>query len=124
MAVTNWKFYYNPAGFSKGTEFTSQILSASMSYGRTKYLDDYGAGTLTITINNSSNFITNFSFNTLILLDTDRTDATYGNDPGNVYAVQEITFSDYPAMLVYLLQLLFVLMDLVGLVVFKQTPCR
>jgi hypothetical protein len=96
MAVSNWKFYYNPAGFSKGTEFTSQILSASMSYGRTKYLDDYGAGTLTITINNSSNFITNFSFNTLILLDTDRTDATYGSDPGNVYSVQEITFSDYP----------------------------
>jgi hypothetical protein len=67
-----------------------------MSYGRTKYLDDYGAGTLTITINNSSNFVTNFSFNTLILLDTDRSDVTYGNDPGNVYAVQEITFADHP----------------------------
>jgi hypothetical protein len=96
MAVSDWKFYYNPAGFSKGTEFTSQVLSASMSYGRTKYLDDYGAGTLTITINNSSNFIANFSFNTLILLDTDRTDVTYLSDPGNVYAVQEITFADYP----------------------------
>jgi hypothetical protein len=96
MAASDWKFYYNPAGFSKGTEFTSQILSASMSYGRTKYLDDYGAGTLTITINNSANFITNFSFNTLILLDTDRSDVTYGSDPGNVYSVQEITFSDYP----------------------------
>jgi hypothetical protein len=96
MAVTNWKFYYDPAGVSKGTEFTSQVLSASMFYGRTKYLDDYNAGTLTITINNSANFITNFSFNTLILLDTDKSDVTYGNDPGNIYAVQEITFSDHP----------------------------
>ena len=96
MAVSDWKFYYNPAGVSKGTEFTSTVLSASMSYGRTKYLDDYNAGTLTITINNSSNFITNFSFNTLILLDTDKSDVTYGSDPGNIYAVQEITFADYP----------------------------
>ena len=96
MAVSDWKFYYNPAGVSKGTQFTSEVLSASMSYGRTKYLDDYGAGTLMITINNSSNFITNFGFNTLILLDTDKSDVTYGSDPGNIYSVQEITFADHP----------------------------
>ena len=57
MAVSDWKFFYGPSGFSIGTEFTSQILSASMFYGRTKYLDDYSAGTLTITINNSANFV-------------------------------------------------------------------
>ena len=97
MSVSDWKFFYGPSGFSIGTEFTSNVLSASMFYGRTKYLDDYGAGTLTITINNSANFVSNFSFNTGIILKTDRTGVfPLPNDPQNTYFVQEITFADYP----------------------------
>lgn len=97
MAVSDWKFFYGPSGFSIGTEFTSNVLSASMFYGRTKYLDDYGAGTLTITINNSANFASNFAFNTGIILKTDRTGVfPLPNDPQNTYFVQEITFADHP----------------------------
>jgi hypothetical protein len=97
MAVSDWKFFYGPSGFSIGTEFTSNVLSASMFYGRTKYLDDYSAGTLTITINNSANFASNFAFNTGIILKTDRTGVfPLPNDPQNTYFVQEITFADHP----------------------------
>jgi len=87
MPATPWKFYYD--GF---TEFTSDILSASITQGREKYLDSYAGGSITITINNNANLANNLTFNKKIFVE-------YGTSPqgyNDIFAVQEITFNDYP----------------------------
>jgi hypothetical protein len=87
MPTTPWSFKYNGT-----TDFTSNILSASITQGRQKYLDSYSGGSISITINNNANFAANFTFNTQILVQNNLTTGSYIE----VFVVQEITFNDYP----------------------------
>jgi len=55
MAKTNWSFY-SPSTLT----FTSKVLSASYTTGRATQYDTYSPGGLTITIDNSANYVANF----------------------------------------------------------------
>lgn len=55
MAKTNWSFY-SPSTLT----FTSEVLSASYTTGRATQYDTYSPGGLTITIDNSTNYVANF----------------------------------------------------------------
>lgn len=89
MATTNWTFL---KGGYAGTNFTSKVLSASVSQGREKYLDNYAGGTLRITINNTGEYASNFAFNDKVLF--------YTGNPSlgwqDWWTVQEIDYNDYP----------------------------
>jgi hypothetical protein len=87
MPTTSWVFKLNTS-----TDFTSSILSASIIQGREKYLDNYPGGSISITINNSANLANSFNFNDKIYVQS--VDPNYGFR--DVFAVQEITFEDYP----------------------------
>lgn len=85
MAKINW-------GIANGaTDVTSKVLSMTFKKGRQKYLDSYSGNSLILTINNSSNYATNFNFNNVITI-------TANSISGINYKfwVQEITFNDYP----------------------------
>jgi hypothetical protein len=87
MPTTPWVFKLNSS-----TDFTSSILSASITQGREKYLDNYPGGTISITINNNTNLANSFNFNDKIYVEN-TTDLRGFQD---VFTVQEITFNDYP----------------------------
>ena len=75
------------------TNITSKVLSLNIRQGREKYLDSYSSGTLSLTINNASNYAANIKYGDQI--------SAYGLiEMQNVYNsnfwVQEITFTDYP----------------------------
>lgn len=89
MATTNWIFL---KGGYAGTNFTSKVLSASVSQGREKYLDNYAGGTLRITINNTGEYASNFVFNDKVLFYTGN--PLYGWQ--DWWTVQEIDYNDYP----------------------------
>tara|TARA_R110000868_G_scaffold373451_1_gene637547 strand:+ start:1413 stop:2525 length:1113 start_codon:yes stop_codon:yes gene_type:complete len=63
MAKLTWNFYSASTGY-----FTAQVLSASYSTGRESQYDSYSPGGLTITIDNSANYVNNFSLADLISL--------------------------------------------------------
>jgi len=63
MPTTPWVFLLNGV-----TDITSSILSASITQGREKYLDNYGGGSLSITINNNSNLANSFNLNNPIFV--------------------------------------------------------
>ena len=87
MPTTPWVFKLNTS-----TDFTSSILSASITQGREKYLDNYPGGSISITINNNTNLSNSFNFNDKIYVQN--TDDLRGFQ--DVFTVQEITFNDYP----------------------------
>jgi hypothetical protein len=59
MTQITWSIYNNRSG----TTYTSTILSASYTYGRRGYLDNYPGGALAITIKNQSNEAAGFQIN-------------------------------------------------------------
>ena len=87
MPTTPWTFVLNNA-----TDFTSSILSASITQGREKYLDTYSGGSISITINNNTNLADSFNFNDKIYVQTVSLFLGFRD----VFTVQEITFNDYP----------------------------
>ena len=87
MPTTNWRFLLNNA-----TNFTSNVLSASINQGREKYLDNYPGGSITITINNSANLASSFNFNDKIYVRS----INDANGFRDIFTVQQITFDDYP----------------------------
>ena len=84
MASTAWQFTNNT------TNFTSKVLSASITQGRRSYLDDYPGGRLVFTIDNTNNYATNFAFNNQIRVYAVSLDLGYDD----IFTVQEIEFSD------------------------------
>ena len=87
MPTTPWVFLLNGV-----TDVTSSILSASITQGREKYLDNYGGGSLSITINNNSNLANSFSFNAPIFVYNTSVSAGFRD----TFTVQQITFNDHP----------------------------
>jgi hypothetical protein len=87
MPTTNWKFLLNTS-----TNFTSSILSASITQGREKYLDNYPGGSISITINNNANLADSFNFNDKIYVENVNPVLGFRD----IFTVQEITFNDYP----------------------------
>jgi len=87
MPTTPWNFLLNGV-----TDFTSSVLSINIKQGREKYLDNYAGGSIVITLNNSTNLATSFSFNDKIYAASETTGFGYRD----VFTVQEITFNDYP----------------------------
>ena len=83
----NWTIVYS------ATDITSKVLSMNIQYGRTKYLDPYPGGRLTITINNASNYASNMTYGSFIDVNgyVSAVSAYFGR-----YYIQEVTFSDYP----------------------------
>jgi hypothetical protein len=63
MAKTEWSFY-SPSTLT----FTNQVLSASYTTGRATQYDTYSPGGLTITIDNSANYVANFNLSDSIRL--------------------------------------------------------
>ena len=88
MPTTDWQFLLNGT-----TNFNSYVLSASIKQGREKYLDFYAGGSISITINNNTNYSSNFVFNTTILLENG---TGVNRSFRQKFVVQEITFDDYP----------------------------
>lgn len=87
MTKVVWTFLLN-----NSLSFTSSVLSAQISQGREKYLDNYAGGSISITINNSANLANSFVFNDKILVKS-----LIGSGGFNeVFNVQEIQFNDYP----------------------------
>jgi hypothetical protein len=87
MPTTPWEFVLNNV-----TDFTSSILSASITQGREKYLDNYAGGSISITINNNANLADSFNFNDKIYVENVNIVTGFRD----VFTVQEITFNDYP----------------------------
>jgi hypothetical protein len=87
MPTTPWKFLLNTS-----TNFTSSILSASITQGREKYLDNYPGGSISITINNNANLADSFNFNDKIYVENVNPVLGFRD----IFTVQEITFNDYP----------------------------
>lgn len=87
MPTTPWQFVLNGS-----TDFTSSVLSISITQGREKYLDNYSGGSLVLTLNNSSGLASTFSFNDKVYAASE----TSGTGYRDVFTVQEITFNDYP----------------------------
>ena len=87
MPTTDWQFLLNNA-----TNFTSNVLSASINQGREKYLDSYPGGSITITINNNANLASSFNFNDKIYVRS----INDANGFRDVFTVQQITYDDYP----------------------------
>jgi len=87
MPTTPWVFVLNNV-----TDFTSSILSASITQGREKYLDNYAGGSISITINNNTNLANSFEFNDKIYVENVNIFTGFRD----VFTVQEITFNDYP----------------------------
>jgi hypothetical protein len=93
MTKINWTINtYDPIT-SSYTNITTKVLSLNIRQGREKYLDSYSSGTLSLTINNASNYAANIEYGDQIsaygLIDLD-------NIYNNNFWVQEITFTDYP----------------------------
>lgn len=85
MASTTWAAIRN-----RGTlDFTSRVMSMSITQGRQKYLDPYDGGSLQITINNQNDYATNFLYNEFIYL-------THQSGYFDSFYVQEIIYNDYP----------------------------
>jgi len=89
MAKIVWSVYNNRTA----TTYTSSILSASYTYGRQSYLDNYAGNSLVLTIKNQSNEAAGFQMNDLI---------DFYGDLGIYRAyyqsfwVSEIQYNDYP----------------------------
>jgi len=90
MAASNWEFIKSTYA---GLNFTSKVLSASISQGREKYLDPYPGGTLRFTINNTGEYASNFAFNDKIVV---RRNGSGTGGFQDWWTVQEIDYSDYP----------------------------
>ena len=88
MATTNWYFLQQ-----NSFNFTSSVLSANITQGREKYLDTYGGGSISITINNNTGLADNFLFNDKIFVSTNGTSISQYAD---VFTVQQVTYNDYP----------------------------
>jgi hypothetical protein len=67
-------------------------LSASITQGREKYLDNYPGGSISITINNNANLADSFNFNDKIYVENVNPVLGFRD----IFTVQEITFNDYP----------------------------
>jgi len=77
---------------SVGRDITNKVLSMNISQGRTKYLDTYSGGSLTFTINNSSNFASTIDYQSPIVLKSKSDNSEFYE----WFWVREITFQDYP----------------------------
>lgn len=93
MAKVSWTINTIDPNTGVYTNITSKVLSLNIRQGREKYLDSYSSGTLSLTINNASNYAANIKYGDQI--------SAYGLiEMQNVYNsnfwVQEITFTDYP----------------------------
>jgi hypothetical protein len=88
MATTTWYFLQN-----NSVNFSSSVLSANISQGREKYLDTYGGGSISITINNNTGLADTFMFNDKIFVSTNGASVTQFAD---LFTVQQVTYNDYP----------------------------
>ena len=86
MPKNNWIFD------SVGRDITNKVLSMNITQGRTKYLDTYSGGSLTFTINNSSNFASTIDYQSPIVLKSKSDNSEFYE----WFWVREITFQDYP----------------------------
>lgn len=84
MPKVNW--YVSTQG---GDNITAKVLSMSIYWGRTKYLDDYAGGRLQLTINNASNYAAGLAYGTYLRVTNDKNFSM-------VYWVQQVEYSDYP----------------------------
>lgn len=90
MATSNWEFI---KGTYAGLNFTSKVLSATITQGREKYLDPYSGGVLRFTINNTGEYASNFAFNDKVVV---RRNGSGTGGFQDWWTVQEIDFQDYP----------------------------
>lgn len=90
MAKLTWTITHTPVG-GAGVDITSKVLSAHIQIGRTAYLDPYSGGSMTLTINNASNYAFGIGYGSTIQITNN------GASEFNLVCwVQEVTFSDYP----------------------------
>ena len=66
--------------FPSSVDVTSSVMSFSYFQGRENYLDNYGGGSLTVTLNNQTNVAQYFTFNSYWILAEDDTSSeqTFG----------------------------------------------
>lgn len=86
MAKLAWTIKYG------ATDITSKVMSMYITDGREKYLDPYPGGTLTLTINNASNYASTMTYGSQIDVYTGTKFSQYTQK----FWVQEITYQDYP----------------------------
>ena len=65
MGTLNWTVTHTPVGGSP-TNITSRVLSVNITQGRPQYLDQYSGGSMTLTINNSSNYASGIGYGSTI----------------------------------------------------------
>lgn len=90
MGTLNWTVTHTPTGGS-ATDITSRVLSVNITQGREKYLDTYSGGSMTLTINNSSNYAAGIGYGSTIQITNN------GAAEFNLICwVQEVTYQDFP----------------------------
>lgn len=90
MTKLTWTITHTPVG-GVGVDITSKVLSANINIGRDAYLDPYSGGSMTLTINNASNYASGIGYGSTIQIVN-----SGASDFDLVCWVQEVTFSDYP----------------------------
>jgi len=92
MPKLNWQIIHRPIGGSN-VDITSRVLSVNVLQGRNKYLDSYSGGSITFTINNSSDYASGIGYGSRIAL---QDIPVTGFSFACFFWVQEVTFNDYP----------------------------
>lgn len=90
MPKLNWTVTHTPVG-GAATDITSRVLSVNITQGRPQYLDQYSGGSMTLTINNSSNYASGIGYGSTIQITNN------GAAEFNLICwVQEVTYQDFP----------------------------
>jgi hypothetical protein len=76
--------------FPSSVDVTTSVMSFSYFQGRQNYLDNYGGGSLTVTLNNQTNVAQYFTFNSYWILAEDDTSSE------QTFWAQNVVFNDYP----------------------------
>jgi hypothetical protein len=76
--------------FPSSVDVTTSVMSFSYTQGRQNYLDNYGGGSLTVTLNNQTNVAQYFTFNSYWILAEDDTSSE------QTFWAQNVVFNDYP----------------------------
>lgn len=90
MPKLTWTVTHTTVG-GVSTDITSKVLSFNVVQGRDKYLDPYSGGSLTVTINNASNYAAGITYGSTIQITNN------GASEFNLICwVQEVNYTDYP----------------------------
>lgn len=92
MPRLNWQIVHRPIG-GADVDITSRVLSVNVTQGRAQYLDQYSGGSMTLTINNSTNYASGISYGSRIAL---QDIPASGFSFGQFFWVQEVTYQDFP----------------------------